>query len=373
VYCFSRERSIKNSSGGVEEANPIAFRRRLERVAQNKIASALDEFLARRVPVQLGGMQDPFSPWEKTRRVTLQLLHVLRDHEYPTIISTKGSLVTDPEYLSVLSEMNVMVRFSAAGVRESARAAVDYKCSTFAETLHRATILDQAGVPVSLRIQPIIPGSDLDALRMLREAAAAGVRHVSFEFLKLPIEKSDAVIHSLNRALGTDVWAAAKQAGIKRVGPDYTIAVPWKLAFLRSAMSLGSELGVLIGAGDTELIHLSEGGGCCNGSSAFLRTANQFDANLSSVVSRGEGPRSVRFSDLLNRWSPERPISTYLMTDSRTRDGTGRFSDWMSLIAHRWNGSKGPYSPQLFAGVTWSGEFDQDGFKVYEFKDPLQP
>lgn len=371
VYCFSRERSIKNAARGVREASPAAIEKRFGRVAQGKVASALDEFIGRRVPVQLGGMQDPFSPMEAKSQVTARLLDTLRDYDYPTLISTKGELVASRPYLDRLTRMNVLVRLSAAGVCESARSSVDVRCGSLTEVKDRIQRLAGENIPVSLRIQPVIPGHEQAALDMIGEASIAGARHVSVEFLKMPLESYDTLVTSLSRSTNSDFGETLKRIGTARVGPDYTLATPWKLDFLKRARRVGHAAGIAIGAGDTELIHLSDGGGCCNGSSLFLRNSNPFLANLSGVVSRERQRTEIRFGSVLGDWAPERPVTTYLMTDSRTRDMSGRFSNWHSLLAHRWNGGKGPYSPAFFEGVTWTGQTDSDGLKIYRFDDPL--
>src|SRR5262245_40227297 len=116
VYCFSRRRARRWASKGVHAANSKAFEQRLKRVAEGNYLSALDEFRAIRVPIQLGGLHDPFTPREKSSGVTYRLLRILSDFNYPTLISTKGELVADTQYVSLLRQMNVVVRFSAAGV-----------------------------------------------------------------------------------------------------------------------------------------------------------------------------------------------------------------------------------------------------------------
>jgi hypothetical protein len=50
---------------------------------------------------------------------------------------------------------------------------------------------------------------------------------------------------------------------------------------------------------------------------------------------------------------------------------SGRFDSWPSLVAHRWNGGKGPYSPEFFYGVAWTGEYYEHGFKTYIIKEKL--
>ena len=106
TYCFSRNRSTDTSAPGLKVANTVAFEHRLARVFYHgQIRSALDEFIQARVPIQLGGVQDPFSGLEFKHRVSLELLQVLRRYNYPTIISTKSTLVTQEPYFSVLKSI----------------------------------------------------------------------------------------------------------------------------------------------------------------------------------------------------------------------------------------------------------------------------
>ena len=103
----------------------------------------------------------------------------------------------------------------------------------------------------------------------------------------------------------------------------------------------------------------------------MLENANQFSANLTGILSGRDEIEEVRFSSLNTHWAPSGNVHQYLTTDSRTRDMSGNFSDWLSLIAHRWNGKKGPYSPMLFAGVSETEKIDSDGFKIYKYTSPI--
>lgn len=371
IYCFSRKRATDTSEGSFKQANPIAFAKRLERVQSGELRSALDEFLKERVPIQLGGLQDPFSPLEGSRKVTLELLRILKQFDYPTLISTKGTLFLDDEYLKVLNKMRVYIRLSAAAAPESVRLAVDAGGDCFNATLKKIETLVASGFAVSLRIQPVFPGFESVAFRMAKRAAESGVTHVSFEFLKLGTEGLEQQCKSISRILNMDIWEEMKSRGLKRVGRDYTLVRDAKLEFLREAKKLCKGLGVRFGAGDTEFIHASDGTGCCNGSSLFLKEATQFRANFVGVLSNRKVGDVVRLSDIFDEWHPTKSVHSYLTTDSRGRDTSGRFSSWVSLMAHRWNGGKSPYSPEFFYGVVWSGDYDDMGFKTYIIEKEL--
>ena len=53
-----------------------------------------------------GGMSDPFQPVEKKYRYSLECLKLLAETRYPFVVSTKGRLVADPEYLDLLERCN---------------------------------------------------------------------------------------------------------------------------------------------------------------------------------------------------------------------------------------------------------------------------
>jgi DNA repair photolyase len=364
-YCFSRARVDSTASSGLRQANPKAFAKRLARVSRGDVRSALDEFLHARVPIQLGGMQDPFSPWERQHGVTIRLLEVLRDWDYPTIISTKGDLWLADPYAKLVGTMNTYVRVSAAGIEEERRSKVDVGCGSFESVLQRITRGRNAGIQVALRIQPVVPGSEAAALEMAERAAASGAMQVSFEYLKMPSEDLPRESARLQRATGRDVWTVMKERGVTRVGRDYTLTAESKLAFLTSAKAVCRRRGVWFGAGDTEFIPCSDGAGCCNGSSLFLKRSRSFAANLVGVIASRATGELIRFRDLEQFWRPAGNVHHYLNSNSRTRSADRKLSSWMALVAHRWNGSVGPYSPTFFWGVSWTGKFDRDGYRIY--------
>ena len=368
VYCFSRKRARIWASDGVHAANAMAFRRRLERIQTGELASALDEFLAARVPLQLGGLHDPFTARERELGVTRELLTILRDHRQPTLISTKGNILLEEHYLGLLKDMDVAVRFSAATVPEAFRRRVDRSTDAFSTTLKKIERLSRCGIPTGLRLQPVIPGFEADALRMTRQAARAGVKRVSFEYLKISKETLASTVRMLHDATGVDVFERMKKMGLTALGWDYTLIPDAKRAFVREARKTCRALGVRFGAGDTEFIPWSDGDGCCGSSSEFLGRSRQFTANFVGAIKAGLTSKRgvVAFRQVERAWSPTRPISTYLNWRSRGAAHDGQRSDWVALMAKRWNGDSGPYAPSYFDGVAWTGRLDAKGMRIYD-------
>ena len=64
------------------------------------------------IPLHWGGMSDPFQPAEKRYKLSYECLKVFAKTQYPFIVSTKGRLVIDPEYLNLLKQCNCVVQVS---------------------------------------------------------------------------------------------------------------------------------------------------------------------------------------------------------------------------------------------------------------------
>lgn len=67
------------------------------------------------IPIHWGGMSDPFQPIEKNIRASYECLKLLAETKYPFVVSTKGRLVADPEYLELLEKCNCVVQVSIRG------------------------------------------------------------------------------------------------------------------------------------------------------------------------------------------------------------------------------------------------------------------
>ena len=220
--------------------------------------------------------------------------------------------------------MNVLVRISAAGVEEKFRPKLEIGCPNLEGILATIKNLSQAGIPVSFRIQPVIPGHENAALILAEKVAKVGVNHVSFEFLKIGTEEKETLAR-ISTATETDVWQLMLDRGIKRLGRDYTLTSEAKAEFLKKAKQICDKQKVRFGAGDTEFIHLSDGTGCCNGSGHFLSEATQFRSNFVGVLADRKKGEKIRFSDLPKEWQQN---STCIDTSPPTQEVEARTSNF---------------------------------------------
>ena len=188
VYCFARpSHAYMGLSAGLD------FEAKL--FAKPDAAALLEKELAKPgyVPrtIALGTNTDPYQPIEKQWRVTRQILEILERHNHPVGIVTKSALV--------LRDIDILERMAAKGLvkvalsvttldRKMART-LEPRASTPSKRLDAVKALNDAGIPASVMVAPIIPGiNDHEIERLLEGASAAGAQEVGYVLLRLPLE-----------------------------------------------------------------------------------------------------------------------------------------------------------------------------------------
>jgi DNA repair photolyase len=101
-YCFARHRGGNNYGDSVRGASQDHLARSLHRAFNDDAGGLVAQFLRRRVPIHMGGMSDPFQPIERRYRVTEASLRALSQQvDYPVVISTRSTLVSELPYMDV--------------------------------------------------------------------------------------------------------------------------------------------------------------------------------------------------------------------------------------------------------------------------------
>lgn len=138
------------------------------------------------IPVHWGGMSDPFQPIEKQNKQnidsTYNILKLLAETKYPIVISTKGKLCIDKEYLDVLKECNVVMQISCVSKYYDS---IEKGAPTYNERLKMIETLSKNVQRVIVRCQPYLPQVKHDVLRnSLNDFKNAGAYGVIFEGMK---------------------------------------------------------------------------------------------------------------------------------------------------------------------------------------------
>lgn len=366
-YCFAATREGFGRPSEIQIASPESLRKRLKRVFSSGVRnSSLDEFLARKVPIQLGGMSDPFPTLEKTKSVSLEIIKILNEYEYPFIISTKSDVFLNADYISLLKESNVFVRFSTTVAEDVDRKSIDKGCPELHKIFSSAEKLSSYDIPVSFRFQPVIPGLEENFIVLLEQASKCGVKQISVEYLKVSLEANKNFGKNLKRILKNNPIDYYKKKGAKKIGHEYLLPLEYRKKYLLEIYKETKRRNILFGFADNDLLLHSDGNACCHGANLFLKNATFFNANIVSVAKRKNYQQKIYFSEYLNQWLPNNKISTYLNSSSRLPFNCTGEEEWLSLLRKAWLGLNGVYSPDFFDGITKTNKTDDYGLPIYK-------
>ena len=187
VYCYARpSHAFLGLSPGLDFETRIT--------AKPGAADALRRELSRKgyAPklIALGANTDPYQPVERDRRITRQVLEVLRDFRHPVAVTTKGALVErDADILAEMGPDLCRVGLSVTTLDADLARRLEPRVPSPARRLKAIERLAAAGVQVRVMVSPVIPGlTDHEVEAILRAAADAGAAAASMIPLRLPLE-----------------------------------------------------------------------------------------------------------------------------------------------------------------------------------------
>lgn len=327
--------------------------------------------LERRIPIQLGGMTDPFSPWEARHRSTLNLLHILAEYDYPTLISTKGTLIGEPEYRSALKAGNFYIRFSFTVADPLLAAHLELGVPSQERRLQVMAALAEDGASLGARFQPLILGHEDAAIRLLPYIKAAGAQHVAVEYLKWPMEQRQHHSVLLSRHLPGHLDTYINLGG-RRVGREYVLPADFKIRRLSTLKTRAEEIGLVFGYAENDLLHLNGFRSCCNAADLFLRDANFFEDN---ILARIKAPSHRKFFNSIpaDTWHPEHDLLVYMNSHSRSPKDSPAKDTWRTYLAAKWVAPPWRGGPSSFYRLRETSERDAGGLSVFETPTDIHP
>lgn len=367
TFCFARFRRGLYNSEAVRPADGAALGRlfKLAFARGGPRGGLVRQFLRRRVPVHFGGMSDPFQPAETRYGVTESFLRTLAEYQYPAVLSTRSTMPASEPYLPLLKENGpTVVQFSFCSTRDKVSQQFEPYSPPPSELLKAMSALARQGVNVTCRWQPYIPGVSEPAEEFVSRVSSAGARHVAFEHMKVPLERSHPLWEKLTRSAGRDFHAEYKSQSALRDGLEYILPAAVKLpAVLETARAVRAR-GMTFGAADNELQFLSDTGCCCSGVDQFQGFGNWFRHQIAYAVRKSvAGP--ITYDAISREWAPVGSLDRHLYPGSRLARRTGLSGSLLDHIRSRWNNPKAQGSPAGFYGVVATDHVTSAGNRVY--------
>lgn len=259
------------------------------------------EWLRHRVPIHWGGMSDPFQHCERKYKISKKWMEYLSWYEYPTIISTKGVMAAEPEYLELLKEGNYAFQISLISDDDELIKAIEPGAPSATERLQALEKIANAGIWTAVRIQPLIPSSKIEweLPRYIERLAKIGVKHVLAEGYKVPIRNPEGM-HK--------VWEVCPEAKKEYVYNDVSMAgfelhLPsWrKWKYTKVLLEACHANGMTYGAADNDLRDMGDVICCCGidnlpGFENFWR----YQASQAAAIAKQNG--YVKLEDLEQFW-----------------------------------------------------------------------
>lgn len=133
------------------------------------------------IPLHWGGVSDPFQPIEKIYRRSFDCLKYLAETQYPFVISTKGRLIVETEYLKLLSKCNAVVQVSMVS---SLYDKLEPGAPTFEERMEMLPLLAKNTRRLIVRISPYSVGLADNIAAQIPRYKSAGVFGIEIEAMK---------------------------------------------------------------------------------------------------------------------------------------------------------------------------------------------
>ena len=186
IYCYARPtHEFLGFSCGLDFETKIMAKHDAPSLLRSELAAAKWQ----PDTIALSGNTDCYQPVERQFELTRQCLQVLLECRNPVGIITKNRLVLrDLDLLTQLASMNLVhVVISVTTLDNGLASNMEPRASAPAERLDTIRRLNEAGVPVSVLVAPVIPGlTDSEIPAILEAVADAGARSAGYVLLRLP-------------------------------------------------------------------------------------------------------------------------------------------------------------------------------------------
>lgn len=188
VYCFARPtHSFMGLSPGLDFESKLFAKPDAAKLLEKELAK--EGYTPRSMAI--GTNTDPYQPIERQYRIMREILEVLEAYRHPVGIVTKSALVErDIDILSRMAARGLAkVALSVTTLDRRLARTMEPRASTPSKRLEAIKRLNEAGIPASVMVAPIVPGlNDAEIERILDSAHAAGAREAGYVLLRLPLE-----------------------------------------------------------------------------------------------------------------------------------------------------------------------------------------
>jgi DNA repair photolyase len=346
LYCFANSRR-GNYSVDRQYTDPNLIRKWFKQALTQPKAqiNVVLECLQRKMPLHFGGMSDPLLIPESFNYVTLEILKILDEYRYPTLISTKSDIISNEEFAKIiLGKKHFALQISFSTFDDNIASAIEPKTPLPSRRLAGVKAAINHSNWVSCRLQPYFPSLNIDSVVNL--ISAAGFKHLTIEHFKLPFD-SKINLKSLDRAFDiklSDFFPKGKR--IKR-GREFEMPFEIRTANIRAFIDSAKKYNILLGIGDNGFQHLSTSH-CCCGIDSLPEFGNWYKYNVTEVVRRAISDNErIKYELIADEWTPNSNIAWVINSKTRLKD---TYNSVKNHLMMQWTNNK-DFSPSMFYNI----------------------
>jgi len=218
--------------------------------------------------IDMSSSSDPYTPPENVYRLTRQLIHEVLSHSMRLLITTKSSLVTRDIDLLSKHLGRVAVAITITTIDDYTARRIEPGAPTPAERIEAVRMLSRAGIPVTVRVDPVIPNvnDDYDMLReLIRRVAEAGALQVTTSTYKAKLDNLARMKRALPH-LAEAFDELYRVRGVRIHGYMY-LEEKLRFSYMKMVKEIAEEFGLVFATCREGFPHLHTPGFYCDGSS----------------------------------------------------------------------------------------------------------
>ncbi|HDD25648.1 MAG TPA: radical SAM protein [Acidilobales archaeon] len=162
------------------------------------------------IPARLSTLSEPFQYVEELYKISLEVLNYALKYEYPLIINTKSTLIAKNPWFKFVRKLSdrglVIVQFSFSTFMDNLAKVIEPIAPKPSERLKALSLLNDAGVPIVIRLSPFIPKVSLygyEPTELIGKLRELGIKHVIVESIRLPKEELIELFRKFNVDVGS--------------------------------------------------------------------------------------------------------------------------------------------------------------------------
>jgi len=376
LYCFSYFQRMHYEDYVSKNIRGVNVEK-VKKVFTNPENSQFGAYVKARIPMQWGGLSEPFDLQEKYIGTSLELLKFFREIDYPVSFSSKSVWhLKDDRYLDVLrGAKNFHVKVSIITLDEEKAKRMELGVPTPKErfwALEQYVKLGLAGA--NLRLRPFVIGvTNPHHTEMIKLAASIGCYGVSTEFYCLESRANDelrARYKDMSKIVGYDLWEFyrlhSRGSGYRRL--NYEIKRPFVLEMEQAAREAGIKLFISDAHHKERCAH----GSCC-GLPQDKYFSNYAHCQFTEAIVMAKRNGEVRFKDIAENFHEYLDVVPYgaangLNQGSLKGHMSNRFKSLYDFMRGVWNDPTRKTSPFVyFDGLLYPDGLDENSDVIYKF------